>query len=297
MARVSSLFDVAYDVMLSRPAARLPSGEGLVLEPKWDGYRWVFAYDPERGRVSAFTRHGLPHAGRFPYLEDRIRERFPSGAVIDGELLALAPDGRGGVGQDFHRLASIFAGRPPHQPADCGLYFVAFDLLELAGEDLRAEPWHVRRAHLEEALTERAGNVSLTPAVPCELAAHERHLAAGFEGSVVKRREGHYLGGRRSWVKVKARHELDVEVLALSHDRSGTARILCASDGEELGWAEVWDPTLRAAARRGDLRRGARARIRYPNRTVQGRLREARVTTLLAAARSAPKTSLRPVAV
>lgn len=283
--------------MLSRPAARLPSGKGLVLEPKWDGYRWVFAHDPERGRVSAFTRHGIPHAGRFPYLEERIRERFPDGAVVDGELLALATNGRGGVGQDFHKLASIFAQRPPHQPTDCGLYFVAFDLLKLAGEDLRAQPWHVRRAHLEDALSERAGNVSLTPAMPCELAAHERHLAAGFEGSVVKRREGRYLGGRRSWVKVKARHELDVEVLAVSRDRTGAVRILCASDGEELGWAEVWDPQLRAAARQGDLRGGARARIRYSNRTAQGRLREARATTLLAAARLAPRTSLSPATV
>lgn len=283
--------------MLSKPAARLPAGEGLVLEPKWDGYRWVFACDRRRDRVAAFTRHGTPHAGRFPYLEERIRERFPDGAVVDGELVALAPDGRGGVGQDFHRLASIFAQRPPHEPTDCGLYFVAFDLLELAGDDLRAQPWRVRRAHLEDALSERAGNVSLTPAMSCELDAHERHLAAGFEGSVVKRREGHYLGGRRSWVKVKARHELDVEVLALSRDRAGDMRILCASDDEELGWAEIWDPALRAAARRGDLRRGARARIRYSNRTARGRLREARATTLLAAARSAPKASLGPATV
>lgn len=275
--------------MLSKAADSIPSGSGLVIEPKWDGYRFFFCFDGDR--VRAYTRHGRPHAGRFPYLEERIAAALPDGGIVDGELVALARTPDGGVAQDFDCLSPIFARRPPHEPDECGLYFVAFDLLELDGADLRSEPWRARRELLADRLGDIGGNVSVTPAAECSQVEHDRHLAAGFEGSVVKRAESRYLGGSRGWVKVKARRELETEVGAISRD-GDELQVLCDTYGDQTVWAGVWRPELRGAYRRGELNCGDKVRIVYSNTTARGRLREARVDAIIE--RVDPTLSRRP---
>lgn len=265
--------------MLCRASPEVPEGRGWVLEPKWDGYRFV--YSVGRERVQAHTRNGHSHGGRFPYLEAELRGAFPSGAVVDGEVVALGVGADGRPAQDFDLLGRIFAARPPHVPEACGLYFVAFDLLELGGWNLRARPWRERRAALEKALPGPRGNVSVTPVTNCSREAHENHLAAGFEGSVAKRIDSRYLGRHRTWVKVKSRHQLDADVLAVSWGHGGELQLLCAEGGAgELGWVEVVSARLRAAAALGELGPGSIVTIVFSNRTARGRLREARIVAL-----------------
>jgi hypothetical protein len=250
-----------------------------VLEPKWDGYRMLFSID---ARVARHTRHARSHTGRFPYLERTLREALGPGTIVDGEIVALARRPDGSVGQASERLGSIFAGPIPHQPEERGLYFVAFDVLWHAGEDLRSRPWQERRAILEAALAEPHGHVSVTLTANCSVESHERHLRLGFEGSVAKRREGRYLPGRRGWVKVKARRELEATVVGVSQGLDGDElRVRCASPTlGALGWAEVWKPAVREAFNRGALVSGATVRIAYSSRTPAGRLREAHAVAL-----------------
>ncbi|MBO0707414.1 MAG: hypothetical protein J2P44_03545 [Candidatus Dormibacteraeota bacterium] len=270
---------MAPEAMLCRSSSDLPEGRGWVLEPKWDGYRFIYSVGPDR--VQAHTRNGHPHGGRFPYLEAELREAFPAGAVVDGEIVALGvgPDGR--PAQDFDLLGPIFAARPPHAPEACGLYYVAFDLLEVDGADLRPRPWRERRAALEQALPEPRGNVSVTPVTSCSSEAHEGHLAAGFEGSVGKRVDGRYLSRHRTWVKIKRRFELDATVRAVSWGRDGELHVLCGGpDGSDVGWAEVFSAPLRTAAAVGELAQGSTVSVVFSNRTARGRLREARIVAL-----------------
>lgn len=122
--------------------------------------------------------------------------------------------------------------------------------------------------------------MSVTPVTSCTTEAHDNHLGAGFEGSVAKRVDGRYLGRHRTWVKIKARHQLDAKVLAVSWGRDGDLHILCgASDGRALGWAEVFSARVRVAAAAGELTRGSVATIAFSNWTARGRLREARVVS------------------
>jgi ATP-dependent DNA ligase len=58
---------MAPEVMLCRLSHDLPAEQGWVLEPKWDGFRFIYSIG--RDRVQAHTRNRHPHAGRFPYLE------------------------------------------------------------------------------------------------------------------------------------------------------------------------------------------------------------------------------------
>lgn len=196
--------------------------------------------------------------------------------------MASTADGR--PAQDFDLLGPIFAARTPHAPEACGLYFVAFDLLEIGDADLRPRPWRERRAALEHALPEPRGNVSVTPVTSCSGEAHEGHLAAGFEGSVAKRLDGRYLGRHRTWVKIKRKFELDTTVLAVSWGRDGELRVLCTGPGGgDIGWAEIFSSRLRIAAAVRELAPGSTVRVVFSNRTAQGRLREARVVALKSA--------------
>src|SRR3954454_9744324 len=78
---------------LARPAKAVPTNDGWVYEPKWDGFRTIAFVDD--GDVYLQSRSGKPMRRYFPELE------FPAGRyVMDGEIVLFARDGR----QDFDAL-------------------------------------------------------------------------------------------------------------------------------------------------------------------------------------------------
>ena len=188
--------------MLLTTATRWPAGGDWALEPKWDGYRFVAHI--EDGRARCFTRHATDLTSRVGALASELVELLPDRSVVDGELVALGPGPEGAAGQDFDRLSrTVFgAGSDP-------LWLVIFDAPQLAGEHLAALPWRERRAALEATLpaTSAAASISLIDVFDADRVVHDRLLALGFEGSVIKRRDGRYLPGRRSqsWRKLKTR--------------------------------------------------------------------------------------------
>jgi bifunctional non-homologous end joining protein LigD len=111
-----------------------PSTGEWVSELKWDGYRLIVRID--NGKVHLFTRSGHDWTDRMPRLAARFLDLGVESAMIDGELVALRPDGR----DNFHDLQrALSEGR------DGVLYFYAFDLLHLNGQDLRRCGSRVRR--------------------------------------------------------------------------------------------------------------------------------------------------------
>jgi DNA ligase-1 len=94
--------------------------------------------------------------------------------------------------------------------ADAPVGFIAYDVLEWQGEDVRERPQHERRALLEEVLAARScaagdaadGGLRISPverrAEWAELAALRRESRArGVEGLMLKHREARYGTGRR----------------------------------------------------------------------------------------------------
>jgi DNA ligase 1 len=91
----------------------------------------------KQGRVRAWSRRGASLGDRLGSLLKPLAEA-PGGSVFDGELVALSSqDGR--AVQDF--AAVCRATLQGDGAAASQLHVVAFDLLELAGEDIRALPW------------------------------------------------------------------------------------------------------------------------------------------------------------
>jgi DNA ligase-1 len=196
--------------MLASPAASLDEamervGEGAV-DWKLDGARIQVHRDGDD--VAVYSRSLDDLTARLPEVVAAARTLSAQRVVLDGEALALRPDGRP---EPFQVAASRIASGTP------GVVPVLFDVLHLDGEDLLDVPLR-RRA---EAL---AGAVPATLRVPRSItgdpAAARRHfdaaLAAGHEGVVVKALDAPYAAGRRGagWLKVKPRHTLDLVVLA-----------------------------------------------------------------------------------
>jgi DNA ligase 1 len=166
--------------------------------------------------VAVFTRTLDDITARVPEIVDAALSLPVTGAVLDGEAVALAPDGR-------PRPFQVTAARTASQ-AEVGrmrgqtpLTPFLFDLLHLNGSDLIDEPAGERH----RLLSGIAPATLLTPRiVTADLAEAEAFfadaVAQGHEGVVLKSLDAPYRAGRRGgeWIKVKPRHTLDLVILA-----------------------------------------------------------------------------------
>ena len=77
--------------MLCRPEDEIPRADGLVFEPKWDGFRCIVFRD--HGTLRLDSRNSLPLQRYFPELLDPLRRALPETAVVDGEIVIAGPRG------------------------------------------------------------------------------------------------------------------------------------------------------------------------------------------------------------
>lgn len=225
--------------MLATPAETVKEPLDLALtifEDKLDGIRaqaHVFG-----GQVHLFARGQDEVTKQFPELATQLA-RMPRPVVLDGEIIAVKPDGNA---RPFQALqARLNRAKPTAAVIEkTPVAFVAYDVL-FDGESLLARPWTERRAHLE-ALPVRANAVStLNPELALEAQLDDAFTAArsrGNEGLMLKRTDAPYEAGRRgsAWRKVKrAFATLDVVVTRAERGQGRRAKVL-----SDLTFA-VWD--------------------------------------------------------
>jgi DNA ligase 1 len=204
--------------MLAQPAPSLTDALSRVspagVEWKLDGIRVQIHRAGSDVRV--FTRTLDEITDRVPELVEIVRGLPVDSMVLDGEAIALGPNGRP---RPFQVTASRTATRGDVAEARKAtpLTFFAFDLLHVDGGDYVGEPGSVRWAALERVTPEelRAPRV-VTDDLATATTFLETALAQGHEGVVVKSLDVPYEAGRRGggWLKVKPRHTLDLVVLA-----------------------------------------------------------------------------------
>ena len=190
------------------------------LEWKIDGIRIQIHRDGERVRV--FTRTLDDITDRVPEIVAMAGKLAVSSAVIDGEAVALRPDGRPHPFQVTSARAasqSAPAARPARGAprATVPLTAYLFDLLHVDGRDLIDQPASERF----ERLAEIAPADALIPRLVTSDSARAAEffadaIARGHEGVVVKSVDSPYGAGRRGsdWIKVKPRTTLDLVILA-----------------------------------------------------------------------------------
>jgi DNA ligase-1 len=201
-------------------AAALERTGPAAVEWKLDGVRVQVHRDGDD--VAVFTRTLDDVTDRLPEVVEAARALRARTAVLDGEVIALQPDGRP---RPFQVTSSRAARRDVDQArAEVPLTTVLFDVLHTDGTDLLDEPGDVRRAALEQAaepglLVPRHvvdGDAESGDGAGEAAAFAAGALARGHEGVVVKSLAAPYAMGRRGagWVKVKPRITLDLVVLA-----------------------------------------------------------------------------------
>jgi DNA ligase-1 len=197
-------------------------------EWKWDGMR---AQLVRRGAELAVWSRGEELVNdAFPEIA-AAGAALPPGTVLDGELLAVA----GGRLLPFAMLSKRASRKTVTKKilTEIPCVFVAYDLLEQQGEDLRPRPIVERRARLEALVATPFTDVIAGPAradanrlflSPLVAAATWEELAAaraesrsrGVEGLMLKRRSSPYAVGRTrgDWWKWKVEPlEIDAVIL------------------------------------------------------------------------------------
>jgi len=206
--------------MLAKASDGLPDGDGWLYEPKWDGFRAIVFRDGDEMLIQ--SRDLKPLDRYFPELAAPLRASLPERCVIDGEVV-ISRDGA----LDFEALLLRIhpaASRVKMLAASSPASFVAWDLLALGDEDLRAVPQGERRARLESALADAAPPVHLTPATRDRVLAaewFERFEGAGLDGVVAKRLDAPYQPGKRAMLKIKHQRTADCVVAGFRWHKNG----------------------------------------------------------------------------
>src|SRR6476659_8605701 len=76
--------------MLAKRADALPSGDGWIYEPKWDGFRTLVFRDGDA--VVLQSRDEKPLERYFPELLAPLRAQLPERCVLDGEIVIALGD-------------------------------------------------------------------------------------------------------------------------------------------------------------------------------------------------------------
>ena len=206
--------------MLSSAAASLPSGEGWLFEPKWDGFRTLVFRD--QGEILLQSRDLKPMNRYFPELLAPLEAQLPERCVLDGEIVIVGDDGL-----DFEALLLRIhpaESRVKLLAASTPASFVAWDLLAIGEEDLRERPLAERRAHLERALAGARAPVHLSPATRDRALAEDwfqRFEGAGLDGVMAKRLDEIYKPGERPMIKVKHKRTADCVVAGFRWHKNG----------------------------------------------------------------------------
>jgi len=177
-----------------RFAAELGAPADWLVEWKYDGIRCQVVR--RAGSTWLWSRGEELIGERFPDVVATV-QRVPDGTVLDGELLVWRDD----VPQPFALLQKRITRKSvtPKILKEAPAAFIAYDVLELGGVDLRARPQGERRAALE-ALGREAGLI-VSPRVdaaswPAYAALRAESRSRGVEGLMLKRLDAQYRVGR-----------------------------------------------------------------------------------------------------
>mgnify|MGYP000683956956 CR=1 FL=1 len=212
----------------------VPAGNRWMHEIKFDGYRALIAAKGEQVRV--YTRSGKDWSDKFGPLVAAVAMLNLPSCLIDGEIVASDAGGN----PDFSTLQNVLKRGHGSQTKEDALTFHAFDLLELAGEDLTALPNIERKERLEALLGDAPPPLHVADHV---IGAGETLFramcAAGQEGIISKTIEGAYAGKRsKNWVKVKCTRRQEFVIVgwkkSTAKARAFSSLLLAQHEGKRL---------------------------------------------------------------
>ncbi len=185
----------AVDASLAEFDARLGPPADWLVEWKYDGIRAQVVR--RAGQTWIWSRGEELVTERFPEVV-ALAQAVPDGTVLDGEILVWKEQRPA----PFNLLQQRIGRKTLTKKvlADAPVNFIAYDVLEWQGNDVRELPQRERRQWLEQLAGSAAMMLSPleTRATWAELAAlREQSRARGVEGFMLKHRDARYGSGRR----------------------------------------------------------------------------------------------------
>lgn len=196
-------FYLAY--ALDVPVDDLGDPAEWLAERKWDGIRGQVIV--RQGQLFVWSRGEELVTDKYPEFHV-MSHLIPDGTVLDGEIMPF----KGDRPMTFNHLQTRIGRKTLTQKllSDVPVAFIAYDVLEFNGVDIRNWPMRERRRKLEELCSSGSKVLRLSPQVPFETwdhLAHERNLSREHlsEGIMLKRFDSIYRNGRRrgDWWKWK----------------------------------------------------------------------------------------------
>ena len=212
----------------------VPTGNRWMHEIKFDGYRALVAAKGDD--VAIYTRNGKDWTDKFGPLVEAIAALDLPPCLIDGEIVAVDANGN----PDFSTLQKVLKRGKGSQGQSDALALHAFDLIELAGEDLAALPNIERKERLEALLESAKPPIHVAQHI---LGAGEKLYRtmcnAGQEGIISKTVDGRYSARRsKSWVKVKCTRRQEFVIVgwkkSSARGRPFASLLLAQHEGGEL---------------------------------------------------------------
>lgn len=209
--------------ILAALCQRIPTADEMVkkmgevaVEPKYDGVRVQIHFKrhgfggDKRGKpeVHTFSRNLENTSPMFPELPEIADELSADEVILDSEAIGIDPKT-----QKFIPFQETMTRKRKHNIEETRvsvpLKFFIFDILYKDGKDLLHVPLSERRKILTS--TVHPGSLlTVSPQIVTQMASelreyHDKQLAKGLEGAVVKKWDSPYEPGRRnySWVKFK----------------------------------------------------------------------------------------------
>jgi len=196
-----------------------PAGDSWLHEIKFDGYR--AGCEIRAGAATLTSRNGIDLTRRFPAVARAAAQLPVTSARLDGEIVALRPDGHSS-------FSALHHWPPATKPAvPLTLAYMVFDAFELNGTPLEALPLLKRKACLETLLS---------PQTPTATIRYSSHIigngAACFaeaqrldlEGIISKRGDLPWRAGRSdAWRKVKCTHGQELVIGGYTDQVGGQA--------------------------------------------------------------------------
>jgi bifunctional non-homologous end joining protein LigD len=177
-----------------------PKTGDWVYEVKHDGYRMLARIT--KNEIKIFTRSGKDWTDRLPHLERALGKLGLDDTWLDGEIVALRPDGR----SSFQLLQNAFEAH-----ANSKIVYFVFDAPFLEGLDLRQLPLRERKQRLKNVLNKSNSVIRFSDdlsGTAREVLDHACEL--GLEGLIGKQADAVYVSGRtKSWIKLKCRLRQD----------------------------------------------------------------------------------------
>ncbi len=209
----------------------MPLMLATLTEDYFDSKEWVYEhkFDGERclvikknGKVSLMSRNKNSMNAGYPELVRALEEQQADNFIIDGEIVAVGKTGlsdfqllQGRINLQQHALIE-------ERQKNIRIKYCIFDVLYVAGYDVRPLPWYARNKILKKVVRYNKLLAFTKAEIGNGLKLFKRSCSLGWEGLIVKRKESTYVGKRsREWLKFKCAQGQELVIGGYTQPRGG----------------------------------------------------------------------------